>query len=413
MTEIRHQDLEAYLTSLKAGTMPRTILIWGQEYLARNSFERILNTLLSPKEKELCYQVVDGQEASCALTVIESLTTYNLMTDKQVVTLKNLQLTSSPGKPGISKEDLESLENAIKSDFPDGHTLILTLSAIDKRRSLFKTIKEKGLIVDCSVPEGNRKVDKNEQKAIMDQLIHENLKHAGKRIEMDAARLLMERVGFDPGTLVENLEKLIVYTGAKESISIQDVRSVVRKSKKDAVFELTNALAQKDLAGALTYLNSLLSGDLHPLQVLAAITNQVRRLTLVKSFIEQTSNTNNSVWHPKTDFNQFKTRVLPEIIKADEATRQKIQTWDRMLEKTNDGIANSKSKVSTDLMLAPNPKNPYPVFQVFLKSEFFSLKELSDAIIAINEVDYKLKSSGSDPDILLENLLIRICQSGG
>lgn len=412
MPELKHHELDLFLSSASNQAFPRAILIWGQDYLVRSSFEKILNALLTKKEKEISYQLLEGVEASVS-AIIERLMTYTLMTDKQVIAVKDAPILPAPGITGYTKEEIEALDGTIKKGFPEGHFLILTVSSMDKRRSLFKTMKEVGIVLDCSVPIGNRQADKNEQTAILNRLLDETLRASGKSIDKDAVNQFIEMIGFDPAILVENINKLISYSGSRQRISTHDVATVVRKTKKDAVYELTNALGEKNLSRSLYFLDSLLSGEFHPLQALAAIGNQIRRLALVKQFIETCQEQGVRCWHPKIDFNWFKNQTLPEIEKADASVLKRIQSWNQMLNPDEDLVKQSKSKVSTDLFIAPNPKNPYPVYQLFLKSDNFSYQELSNAIIAVNDVDFKLKSSGSDPDILLENLLIRICNTGG
>jgi DNA polymerase III delta subunit len=70
-----------------------------------------------------------------------------------------------------------------------------------------------------------------------------------------------------------------------------------------------------------------------------------------------------------------------------------------------------KKKTGSDLIIARNPKNFYPVYQLLKKSERFTKTELSDALELVNEVDIQLKSSRQDPKLVLEKLILHICQT--
>ncbi len=94
---------------------------------------------------------------------------------------------------------------------------------------------------------------------------------------------------------------------------------------------------------------------------------------------------------------------MPEIIIYDKKLLEKIASWDG-----NDSQKNQKNNFK-DIFIASNPKNAYPVYQTFLKSDNFSAKELAVALIAIGELDFILKSSSGDQDVLIENLIIKIC----
>jgi DNA polymerase-3 subunit delta len=64
----------------------------------------------------------------------------------------------------------------------------------------------------------------------------------------------------------------------------------------------------------------------------------------------------------------------------------------------------------TDLIIAKNPKNPYPVYQMLLKSERFSTDELIAVFELLSQTDLSLKSTGQNPRLLLEKLILFICQ---
>ena len=71
--------------------------------------------------------------------------------------------------------------------------------------------------------------------------------------------------------------------------------------------------------------------------------------------------------------------------------------------------ASEKKKLKTDLLLARNPKNAYPVYQLLKKSERYSKTELIGAFNYLNEADRQLKISAQNPKLLLERLIFRIC----
>ena len=73
-------------------------------------------------------------------------------------------------------------EKAIVKGFPKQNHLIVTTENIDKRRSLYKTIKKYGVILDCSVPKGDRWADKQAQDAVLKTSMDEFLRQHQKNI---------------------------------------------------------------------------------------------------------------------------------------------------------------------------------------------------------------------------------------
>jgi DNA polymerase-3 subunit delta len=219
----------------------------------------------------------------------------------------------------------------------------------------------------------------------------------------------LERIGFDPQALCENLQRLVDFTGERNVITREDVGRLVKRTRKDAIFELTNALADRDAARALTFAASLLSAGLHPLQILTALANQVRRLLVTKGFVVRTRQTDSPCWVSGFDFNRFKQITLPAVLEEDRVLRETLEAWETMDQDPEKSAGNPKKTVGSDLFIASNPKNAYPVFQTFLKTENYSMNELVRSLAAINRADLRLKSSGTDPATLLDDLIIDLC----
>ena len=69
-----------------------------------------------------------------------------------------------------------------------------------------------------------------------------------------------------------------------------------------------------------------------------------------------------------------------------------------------------KAKSGTDLLIAKNPGNPYPIYLLLKKSERFSKAELVDAFETLNTADKQLKSGGQNLRLVLEKVILSICR---
>jgi DNA polymerase-3 subunit delta len=192
--------------------------------------------------------------------------------------------------PGKGDGETAVLQEAIEKGFPKGNYLIITTETVDKRRALYKAIKENGVIIDCAVPKGDRKADKIEQGKVLNERKNAILKRNNKSMSNDAYLAMVQMAGFDLRTFVNNLEKLISFTGDRKDITVNDVRSVLQRTKQDPIYEFTNAITDRSLAKSLFYMHSLLKGpDIgHPLQLLGGIINQIRKHQNVKRFMKST-----------------------------------------------------------------------------------------------------------------------------
>ena len=194
-------------------------------------------------------------------------------------------------------DETVALQRAIEKGFPRNNHLLITTDIVDKRRSLYKTIKDRGVVIDCAVPKGDRRADKMAQEDVLLQKMTEILKPNNKEMDKGAYLALMDMTGFDLRTFCGSLEKLIDYVGERNTITVEDVESVLKRTKKDPIYDFTNAIADRQIEKALFLLNSLLEAEFHPLQILSAITNQVRKLLLAKDFAKSPRAKGVVCWH--------------------------------------------------------------------------------------------------------------------
>ncbi len=308
------------------------------------------------------------------------------------------------------------LEKTIERGIPEGNRLILTTETVDRRTKLYELIKSKGLVIDCSVPQGERRADKKAQEAVLQEIKNSVLGKTDKTMEPGAFDLLYDMTGFEPRTFSGNLEKLITYTGDRRRITRKDVETALERTKQDPIFAFTNAVTEKSTDQALFYLASLLNDPQQPMrpeQIIVAVLNQVRKLLRIKEFL---TTPEGSVWFGACPFGQFKTAVMPAIQEHDQKLMHRIGEWQKALTTDADpggggGGAGRKTagKASSDLSIAPQPKNPYPVFLLFRKSEKFSPGELRLAVEYLAEADRQIKSGAENRKLILEKLVWSIC----
>ena len=310
------------------------------------------------------------------------------------------------------KDNVDILQHAIEKGFPERNHLVITTDMVDKRRKLFKIIKKIGVIIDCSVPKGDRREDKIAQEAVLSERMKVLLERYEKTMDKGAYRTMYEMTGFDIGTFSDNLEKLISYVGDRKQITAEDVAFVLKRTKKDPIYELTNAITDRDIEHSLFFLNSLLMENFHPLQILASMTNQIRKLLVIKDFAESPHGRS---WYPDMQFAQFKNSVMASIQSYNDELLDQIEDWDNMLSGNTDGDNPRKKKKReikkrkpvTDLEI---PDNPYPVFKMLIKSEKFTKNELIDDMEHLGQADLRLKTTKQRPKIILEEVILGICR---
>jgi len=329
----------------------------------------------------------------------------------------------NPAMEGPGGDPVKTLLQAVEKGFPRGNHLILTSDMVDKRKGLYKAIVEKGLAVDCSVPKGENWADRQAQGTLLAEQARSILAPFGKTLDKAAFQKLVEMTGFDLRMFAGNLEKLVQVVGDRKTIAVEDVESALPRTRQDPVFELTNAVTDRNVDAALFYLKSLLSRGFFPLQVIAAIVNQMRRALIAKDFLESPGG---KFWRSGLTFDQFKKQfsqtILPALQAHDASLIARLGEWESLLRTTSesDRLPDKKKKKSaptekksalpaSDLLLAKLPASPYPLYLLMQKTDRFSSSELIQAIISLDQANLSLKSSSLNPEQILEKMILNIC----
>jgi DNA polymerase-3 subunit delta len=420
LTVIKHNEVQRHIKRLTQdkGSVPcPAYLLYGEEVLIKAALQTLLNFLIPESSRQYSYEAWEGTHEN-VLAAVQSLNTYALLESGKVVSLLDSPFFSATQKGTASSDKdrkgrsmpgdaVEILIAALEDKFPDNHYLIMTAAAVDKRRRLYKLTEKAGLVVDCSVPQGDRQADRVAQDVVLRESMQGLLSKHDKVLEPSAFEALCDMTGFDIRTFQNNLNKLIDYVGDRKKITIEDISIALERTKQDPIYAFTNALWEKDVGNALFYMDSLLSNGYHELQLLVAAVNQVRRLLVIRHFATASAG---GVWQTGMSYNIFRDQVMPLIQIHDTALKEQLADWDRSLSGDEEVAGEPKKRLTgTDLLIAPNPNNAYPVYKLMQKAVTFHAAELLDALKVLGQADGRLKSSGQPPRSILADAILKIC----
>lgn len=297
-------------------------------------------------------------------------------------------------------EESESFLKALDKELPPENYLIITGTKTDKKRKVYKKLKEKALIIDSSLPMGVRKKDKEQRESIARNLISNQLLKSGKKltINSDAVLLLLDYSGDDLRTLSKNLNQVITYSSEKKAIGSDDIKKILKRTREDPIFSFTGAVSERKKEESFFYMDSLISSGYHPLQIFSALFNQINRLFIARDFL---SSSFSNTWNVGLNYNIFTSMVIPEV-----------NGYDENISKIIDGFEEKGRKLKGDYLLLGKSKNYYPLFLLFKNSSCFEKEHLKKAVIELYEADNLIKK-GADSVKTLEGFLFRFFEKRG
>jgi DNA polymerase-3 subunit delta len=180
---------------------------------------------------------------------------------------------SAIGRAGFEKELAEHV-----AFMPDTTTLItLVEEALESSNVLVKAAEQHGKVMQSMLPKG----------AALDKWITNRAKNTGVKIAPEANSLLANFIGNNLRLLANEIDKLAMYAGTGATITVEDVRQLSAHVQEARIFDLTDALAQRNRKQALNILHDLLADGEPPLKMISTITSQVRSLLLVKELAQK------------------------------------------------------------------------------------------------------------------------------
>lgn len=103
----------------------------------------------------------------------------------------------------------------------------------------------------------------------------------------EGMKLFCRRVGTNLVEVCGEMEKLVGYLGGRDLADEKDVAAIVSDTRTESVFDLTDALGQGDRATALQLLDRLLAEGQAPLMVLAMMTRHFRQMWKISELTAQ------------------------------------------------------------------------------------------------------------------------------
>ena len=187
--------------------------------------------ILNESEASFNLTVFYGKDAEWT-SVVNACMGYPMFGERKVVLLKE----------GQQMKDIEKLENYIQK--PLASTIFIVgykEKKLDARTKFSKAVKQHGELLST----------KKIYESQLPEWTKEMVESLGLNINQAALLLLVDHIGNDLNRLKNEVEKISVNLSNRKTITEDDIENYVGISKEFNVFELQDAISQKNLAKAI------------------------------------------------------------------------------------------------------------------------------------------------------------------
>jgi len=239
---------------------PGYVLVGDEVFLYERCRRAVLDALVPADLRDFCLSELDLAETSI-FEALDRAQTPSLMAPFQVLFIRNLKQLYTRG---AKRDEFAAIEAYFRSPNPQALLIFvadhLRIPSDPRRMDLqdkdrYERIRE--TLGDwCGIVELARVDEADALKWIAAEA-----KRRDVVFDPDAARELADALGADMMLIASEVEKLVLFVGAKKHVTLGDVETMVLAAKQRSLYELTDAISAKDRARALSLLHGLLNAS--------------------------------------------------------------------------------------------------------------------------------------------------------
>lgn len=316
-------------------------VIAGQGGRLRDAqLQQVRRQVLAGGDFSMCLREFDGEEANIA-EVLDELRTLPFMGPRRAVEVH--------AADDFISQHRQALEDYLTSPCTTGVLILLPDKPLRSNMRITKLINKIGrsYFLGTAKP--------HEIPHLLGRMARDKY---GKTLQPGVGQALQELLGDSLNSLAEELEKLSLYVGKRQTIRIQDVQALVGSNRELSAFEMIDALVKRDTAKAMELLERILTQDRSAeYTVIGLLAWYVRRMRKVQVLLSDGQSearicSQLKIWYRKQEFIQQVRQIPPESLRL--ACKQLAQA-DRAVKTGAASVRNAVEKFVLSLTgtLAP------------------------------------------------------------
>ncbi len=227
----------------KAASIAPIYVISGKDaYLQGNSFESVIDSLLTAEERAMCLYQVAGKDANIT-DVLDELRTLPFLAERRVVAIRDADKFVSENRP--------VLEKYFEKPSPSG-VLVLVVQTWLKTTRLAKMLVKTGRLIA---------IEEIKPAELPQYAANYARSQYGKGFDRGANQLLVQLAGDNPGRIASEIDKLAIYVGEAKSITSDDIEKLIGHNRMFNVFAVIDAITAGNAGAAVERLRKMFASD--------------------------------------------------------------------------------------------------------------------------------------------------------
>lgn len=328
---------EQLVQQMERGRIDAVYFFSGDEsFRKEEAVDALVARVVEPGTEAFCLDVLRGDESDAG-AILTAVSLVPMMAERRVVVVRDFHK--------LPQKDREAVADYAERPAP-GTVLVLEAPRVNLKTRVYERLAASAVSV-VFYPLFPEKVP---------AWLQQHAKRYGKRLTPEAAHQLQAIAGSDLGELAGEVEKLAVFVGGRDTIAAGDVESALGPVRAGSVFDIAEAVGEKDLAKALDAYQRAIDGGDAPQAIVALF---VRHLVIL-----------------------WKIRFLKRDRRTDDDIKKKLQLgW---------GFNRFYNRYSA-------------------QSRLLAGRDLLSGFEALYEADTSLKSSTLPPELVMRRLLYTLC----
>jgi len=268
-------SISALKQDIKNKKLNNLYLFYGDEdYLIKYYIKSMEDIILADDQTGLNKIVIE--ENVDIQKIIEACETMPIFCEKKLVLVKNSGMFKSRGGAKSKQNKKDELLDYVQN-VPSHVCVIFWEKEIDKRLKIVDVIKKQRLIVEFPYQNQNELV-----RWVM-KVVQSN----NKEIDTQTASFLIEVCEPGMNDILNELNKVLLFLGERTKVTVEDIEKLCTKSIKSRVFDLIDAISERNVDTALKLLNDMIILKEPFPKILFLIAKQLRQILGMKLLNEE------------------------------------------------------------------------------------------------------------------------------